>query len=443
MCYFPLNFYSNKTGWFTEERNYTMRRMLIVISCREIVNLPSLKKLNIVAGRSGLDRVVRWVHFIDLPDVIPWVQGGELLIITGIGLEGDIAKLQDIVRGVIKKNLAGLIINIGPYIKKIPPEIIALANKGDFPIFELPWEVKIIEITREICSYIVMKQTEQRSIKDFLEQLLLYPLTNPEVLIQRAAYYGYDLAKPHQVAIISPNGLTEFFHTQKPKDEKALVAFKVRFEQSIRDVLAIHGKKVLQMLWIDDVILFMPHENQKTGTQQNITILQEVADRIDQIMPELGIHIGLGDRFESLQDARQSYLQATKVLHFSELKIGSRPIYAYEQLGIYKLLFEIESNKLDTYYREVIEPLNDYDRKHQMDMVFSLFVYFEENCNAAKTAKRLFVHRNTFDYRLRKIEEITGRDLNDPYDRLTLQLGVIVGKQLMGGIHSDNLLRKE
>jgi DNA-binding PucR family transcriptional regulator len=65
-----------------------------------------------------------------------------------------------------------------------------------------------------------------------------------------------------------------------------------------------------------------------------------------------------------------------------------------------------------------------------MELVDSLFVYFEENCNAVKTAKRLFVHRNTLDYRLKKIEEISGRNLSDPYDRLTLQLGVIVGKQL-------------
>jgi len=412
-----------------------------MISCREIITLPSLTKLTIVAGKSGLDRLVRWVHFLDLPDVIPWVQGGELLIITGIGLNGDIDKLKDIVRGIIKKKLAGLIVNIGPYIKEVPPEVISLADQADFPIFELPWEVKLIEVTREICSHIVMKQTEQRSVKDFLEQLLLCPLENPEILIQRAAYYGYDLAIPHQVAIISPSCLTEFLQGQKAKDEKALIALKLRLEQIIREVLTIHGRKILQMLWADDVILLMPYENESTGAHQNMTILSEVLEKLADKMPGLAATVGLGGRFESLQAARQSYLQAIKVLRFAELKTGSRLIYAYEQLGIYKLLFEIEPDKLLMYYQEVIDPLNRYDNKHHMDMVASLFVYFEENCNAAKTAKRLFVHRNTLDYRLKKIEEITGRNLDDPYDRLTLQLGVIVGKQMMSEIFPSDLRR--
>lgn len=411
-----------------------------MISCREIINLPSLAKLNIVAGKSGLDRLVRWVHFIDLPDVIPWVQGGELLIITGIGLNGDLDKLRDIVKGIIRKKLAGLIINIGPYIKETPADVIALAEQANFPIFELPWEVKIIEVTREISSHIVMKQTEERSIKDFLEQLLLFPLVDPEVLIQRAAYYGYDLAKPHQVAIISPTRLAEFLQTQKLKDEKALVALKVRFESIVRDILKLHGRKVMQMLLGDDVVLLMPYENESNGARQNTDILTGIFEKLAIEMPGLTVTAALGGRFESLQDARKSYLQAIKVLRsFSKLKTASCPIYAYEDLGIYKLLFEIGSEKLKLYYQEVIEPLNEYDQKHHMDLVNSLFVYFEENCNAAKTAKRLFVHRNTLDYRLKKIAEITGRNLDDPYDRLTLQLGVIVGRQISNDIFSFDL----
>ncbi|WP_378952367.1 PucR family transcriptional regulator [Pelosinus sp. sgz500959] len=412
-----------------------------MISCHEIINLPSLRKLTIVAGRSGLDRLVRWVHFLDLPDVIPWVQGGELLIITGIGLNGDISKLNDIVRGIIKKKLAGLIVNIGPYIKEVPQEVIALADQADFPIFELPWEVKIIEVTRELCSHIVMKQTEERSVKDFLEQLLLFPLADPEILIQRAAYYDYDLTKPHQVAIVSPTCLSEFLKAKKIKDEKSLVSFKMRFEQVVRQVLTRRGQKILHMLWGDDVVLLMPYENEQAGVNPNIIILEEVLEKFLIDIPDLAVTAGLGGRFESLQSARKSYLQAIKVLRFAELKTASKSIYAYEQLGIYKLLFEIEPEKLAMYYQEVIEPLNVYDCKHHMDMVSSLFVYFEENCNAAKTAKRLFVHRNTLDYRLKKIEEITGRSLDDPYDRLTLQLGVIVGKQLTSETGAHELRR--
>jgi len=400
-----------------------------VISCREICTLPSLKKLTLVAGKSGLERRVRWVHFIDLPDVVPWVQGGELLIITGIGLNGEIDRLKEIVRGIIRKKLAGLIVNVGPYIKEVPAEVISLADQANFPVFELPWEVKLVEVTGEICKYIIMKQTEERSINDFLEQLLFRPSVDPEVIIERAAYYGYDLEKPHQIAIVSPTRLIEFIKNQKGKDEKDLVALKMRFEQIVRDVLAIRNKKILSTLWADDIILLIPYE-ENIGSRQNTELLTEILDKLATKIPGLAVTAGLGGRFESLQNARRSYIQATKALRFAAHQTTPKPIYVYEQLGIYKLLFEMEPDKLAAYYQEVIEPLQDYDAKHQMDLVSSLYAYFEENCNAVKTAKRLFVHRNTLDYRLKKIEEISGRSLTDPYDRLTLQFGVIIGKQL-------------
>ncbi len=347
-----------------------------MISCREVIGLSSLAKLNIVAGKTGLDRVMRWVHFIDLPDVIHWVQGGELLIITGIGLNGDESRLIDIVHGIIKKKLAGLIVNIGPYIQKIPDEVIRLANQADFPIFELPWEVKLIEVTQEICSYIVIKQTEQQSIKDFLEQLLFCPLANPEMLIQRAAYYGCDLADAHQVAIIRPANLTKFSQGRQVKDEKSQLALKVRFGEIIRDSLNMQEKKNLQMMWADDAVLLMPYENEGRGALQNTAILTEILEKIAAGIPGLAATAALGGSFEGLQSARGSYLQALKVLRFAELKIASRTVYSYDQLGLCKLLFDIEPGRLTLYYQEVIEPLNEYDDKHHMDMAASLFVYF-------------------------------------------------------------------
>jgi len=411
-----------------------------MISCREVINLRSLVKMKIVAGRAGLDRVVRWVHFIDLPDVIPWVQGGELLIITGIGLENNKQKLVDIVRGIIKKNLAGLIVNVGPYIQEIPAEVISLADEANFPVFELPWEVRLVEVTQEICSYIVMKQTEERSINDLLEHILFRLPEDIDALIQRAAYYGYDLAGPHQVAIINPINLAAFAQTQNLQDEKALVAFKVRLEHTVRQVLAMRGEKILSMLRMDTVILLLPHEKKVAPSRHNIILLAEIVEKLALKMPGLEVAAGLGGRCEDLRAARRSYLQANKVLQFAEFKTASRPIYAYEQLGIYKLLFEIEPDKLKSYYHDVVEPLRKYDEIHHMDLGATLFTYFEENGNAVKTAKRLFVHRNTLDYRLKKIEEITERKLSNAYDRLTLQLGVIIGKQLGRQVITDEML---
>jgi purine catabolism regulator len=400
-----------------------------MVSCREIMTLNTLTKCELAAGNNGLDHLVRWVHFIDLPEVLPWVQGGELLIITGIGQNGDPDKLVELVRGIIKKKLAGIIINIGPYIQEIPAEVIAIAEAANFPVFTLPWEVKLVEVTQEICSYIVLRQNENHSVNSIFEQLLLQPLADGAELAERAAVYGYDLSKPLQVVILSPSRFSEYVEAEKLRDEHQRVALKTGIAQFVRNLFVIQGKKILSTLWMDKIILLLPLEK-PADARKNTELMHEFVLQLVEKFPDLGIVAGMGGRAETLGKVRESYLQANKVLWLAESEATQKLVYAYEEMGIYKLLLEIPQEKLRKYYCEVIEPLAMYDCKYKMDLVNSLFVYFEENGNVVKTAKRLYVHRNTLDYRLRKIEEISGKKLTDPYDRLTLQLGGIVGKQM-------------
>lgn len=399
-----------------------------MVSFRELAALPKLAKGKVVAGSTGQDRLVRWVHFLDLPDVLPWVQGGELLIITGMGLQGDMQKLIALVQGVIQKQLAGLIINVGPYIPAIPQEVLVLADQAGFPILELPWDVKLVEVMQEASSYIVLRQTEQRSVSDFFEQLLLQKASDKDSLVRRADTYGYDLSKPLQAVVIQPSNLSAYLAAPEMQEEADLVLLKTRLEQYVRDFFSLQHRKILLTWWMNAIVMLLPWERQ--FAQKNTDLVEELVRKLNGRYLNLDIVASLGSGVEKLEMVHCSYRQACKLLWLAESTAATRPVYAYEQLGLYKLLLEIEPEKLEEYYQEVIGPLNEYDRIYKMDLVGSLFAYFEENGNVVRTAKRLFLHRNTLDYRLKKVEEATGKSMNDPYDRLTLQLGVIVGRQL-------------
>src|SRR5471030_691786 len=117
------------------------------ITCEEMMRLPYLEKIKVVAGEAGLNKIISWVHVVEIPEVTEWVKGGELLFITGITIQNNKEALLQLVKSISKKNLSGLVINVGPYIKETPQEVIDLANLINFPIFELPFEVKLIEVT--------------------------------------------------------------------------------------------------------------------------------------------------------------------------------------------------------------------------------------------------------------------------------------------------------
>ena len=95
----------------------------MMVKCREVIQLPSLSKLKLVAGESGLERIVKWVHVLDMPDVVSWVRGGELLFMTGMSLKSPM-DLLNIVQVCAKKNVAGLVITPGKYVPTIPLEVL-------------------------------------------------------------------------------------------------------------------------------------------------------------------------------------------------------------------------------------------------------------------------------------------------------------------------------
>lgn len=76
-------------------------------------------------------------------------------------------------------------------------------------------------------------------------------------------------------------------------------------------------------------------------------------------------------------------------------------------------------------FRELVSPLEEYDREHRGDLVRTLTVFFEANANASEAAERLFLHRNSMAYRMERIREITGLNLKSPDARLALQLGLL------------------
>ena len=71
-----------------------------------------------------------------------------------------------------------------------------------------------------------------------------------------------------------------------------------------------------------------------------------------------------------------------------------------------------------------------YDKKYNTNLIQTLEVYLNKNCNLNQTAETLFIHRNTIKYRLQRIEEITNTSLNDAFTRLNFFNAILIKKFL-------------
>ncbi len=400
----------------------------MAVKCRDILKLPALKKMKIVAGQDSLDRIIRWVHVVEIPHVTNWVQGGELLFMTGVAIKSDVDTLISLIKSLEERNLAGLVINLGPYINQIPQQVIDLANSLHFPIFELPWEVRLVDVTQSICSAIITEQMEEKSASHLLEDILFSEYNTPDSLIDRAAFHGHDLTKPCQIALIDIDNFAGYIKTKGIKDERRVMEIKNYFAQIVLSVLTNNKRKALSMLRSDSVILLIPAEHDKHRTSLR-SIMDDICRNVSKQLPGLTVSIGLGNYYEELNELKKSLKEAELALRVVKVTSSKNRICHYNDLGISRLLFKIPDQKLlDSFYLEMLGDLIEYDKQYDSQLVQTLDAYLTENKNLAKTAERLHIHRNTMKYRLKRIQEITKLDLENTYDCLNLQVSLVIGK---------------
>ena len=131
-----------------------------MLSVGDIAALPDLD-LEVVAGRAALERQVSWLHVSELEDPTEWLEGGELLLTTGLGVGREAATQRAYVRRLSEHGLAGLGFGLGFDFDEAPPALVAEADRLDFPVFTVPYEVPFVAITKGAFSRIADERLEQ------------------------------------------------------------------------------------------------------------------------------------------------------------------------------------------------------------------------------------------------------------------------------------------
>jgi len=106
-------------------------------------------------------------------------------------------------------------------------------------------------------------------------------------------------------------------------------------------------------------------------------------------------------------------------------------IMHFDDLGVYKILCkESLKEELFSLYIQTLGSLVEYDRVKNTELVKTLQIFFEVNGNLKKMSEILFTHYNTILYRIRRIKQITGRDIDNPEDRFNLETALKIMKIL-------------
>lgn len=94
---------------------------------------------------------------MEVPDVINWVEEGEFLLTTAYSMKDNIQGLDQLVTDLNNKKVAGLGVKTKRYINEIPKEVLEKAEKLEFPLIEIPYDISYSTILTESLTEIVMR----------------------------------------------------------------------------------------------------------------------------------------------------------------------------------------------------------------------------------------------------------------------------------------------
>jgi len=389
----------------------------------QLLGMPELKNLKLVAGSNGTYKTVRWVHVVETPDLLDYVQSDELIILTGVGVANNLSDFAELIEGLIKKNAAGLILNVGKYFKRVPDEIKRIADEKGFAILELPWQISIAEITKVICEEIVKRHMEEIANQDLLMNILFLNKVSYEDFAKKLSDYSYGSFRSYRVAIVSMEGV------QHCEDDQMMTGMKQVFYNSVSSAASDSRHRAISYLVNKTVILLLLNEKDR---YTNLSIFADmIRENCKKNFPDQSFNVSMGDVYTEFSQIRRSYQEAEKALTAARAEGSTDTNVFYSDIGAYKLLTEIENRELlNHYYLDTLGKLEQYDLQNNSNYMEILYAFLQEDGSYIQTASRLFMHRNTLLYKINKIHEILNADVSDPKVRFEINLGFMVKKIL-------------
>jgi len=122
----------------------------VPVTIRTLVAQPALD-LRLRTAGAGIDRPVRWVHLSELPDPTPFLEGGELLLTTGLALR-DGTPVGQYVDRLAAAGVVGLGLGTGLGHDRMPAELVAAAGRAGLSLVEVPRPTPFIAISRFVAA---------------------------------------------------------------------------------------------------------------------------------------------------------------------------------------------------------------------------------------------------------------------------------------------------
>ena len=364
-------------------------------------------RMQFIAGKQGWSNSISWVHMVEDTVIIQYFWGKELAVTTGLGFDTT-EKLQKLIEDLIRKHAAGLIINTGNYIFEIPRHLIDYCNENDFPLLTIPWEIHLTDVIKDFSIRIFMQGTADNEISGALIQAIEQPANQEEYRQKLLPYFDED--ETFQVVLITTDHLDEMDTVERQK-----LSYRV---QVYLEQITHNGNF---MYYDSDFMLVV---NDITGEVLD-EIVTGMVRRAKRRMPEIPLYVGVGSCINDISNLHTGYARAKAAVQMAKKR--KRDLFYFDRMGLYRLLYMVDDSRLlKEMAEEPLKPLLEYDRERHANYVDTLELYLKHNGSIQAVSEEMFTHRNTVIYRMNKIKELLGTNLEETEERIPYQIAYYI-----------------
>nr|WP_300997910.1 PucR family transcriptional regulator [Exiguobacterium sp.] len=151
---------------------------LVKIDVEAVLALPAYAGATVIAGKEGVDRLVNNVSFMEVPDILPYVSKGSLLLTTFYPIAGNEEAMRELVPRLAEKGLAGLAVKLGRYVTTLPDMMVEAADHHNFPLITLPEDANLSGLSNAVLEVLLEKQNSILKFRDEIHQQLMRLLLN-------------------------------------------------------------------------------------------------------------------------------------------------------------------------------------------------------------------------------------------------------------------------
>jgi sugar diacid utilization regulator len=264
------------------------------------------------------------------------------------------------------------------------------------------------------------EQLSMLSAGELLNQLLEATAEESEPLARRATSIGIHVAAWHEVVELKFENLLTLV------DGDSVMAYQ--YTQILTQVAAQtarHEGGWAMAPRAGGVLLLhtQGRPSDLAGTRKLRSAVDKILQRTREPFPAIQILCGVGGCHEGLQGLRASQAEAAAALQTARFRgVFDEPVM-FDAPGLSRLLVEwYSSSSVRQGIDDLLSPLAKLGPVKQKEYGTTLRVYLENNKSLARTAKQMFLHRNTIAYRVNRIVDLLGIDLDDPNQFLAVYL---------------------